>query len=71
MLQPCHSLRVLELTMLEDIDPVAMELLKSLPKDLPPAQYSTKDQLRVLLEAARRLRLNDAQDASSEPSPCE
>jgi hypothetical protein len=45
---------------LEDLDPTVVALLDLVPKDLPQAQYSTKDQLFVLILFARRLKLYDA-----------
>jgi hypothetical protein len=42
-----------------DYDPVAAKVIGSIPLDIPQAQYSTHDQLIVLYELARRLKLYD------------
>lgn len=47
---------------IEDLDLMAAKLIKSIPEDLPQAQYSTRDQLEVLMELARKLKLYDAYD---------
>jgi hypothetical protein len=47
---------------LRDLDPVAYNILDNI-KTVDQAQYSTKDQLRVLLDFANKLGLCDAADA--------
>lgn len=47
---------------IKELDAVAYKVLKSIPNNIDTAQYSTIDQLKVLLEFARKLKLEDASD---------
>jgi hypothetical protein len=45
---------------INELDPIVFNLIKQIPKDIQQAQYATNDQIRVLLEVARKLKLYDA-----------
>jgi hypothetical protein len=47
---------------ISEFDPAADRILKAIPKDLPQAQYSTWEQMHVVHEFARKLKLYDALD---------
>lgn len=44
------------------LDPIAAKVLGSISRGIPQAQYSTHDQLIVICELARRLKLYDGMD---------
>lgn len=52
----------MKMTKLHELDKVAYNIIKNIPADIDQAQYSTKDQLRVLIEVGRKLKLYDAVD---------
>jgi hypothetical protein len=46
----------------KDCDGFAAKLIESIPRNIPQAQYPTLDQISVLMELARKLKMYDAYD---------